>query len=135
MGKDDEPKETKPKEFIIDSQSPYFLHLSDSLGAIITMIKFNGKNYDLWEQVVRTALRPKNKLAFIDGKLTKPILKDGTNSAEPNAREMVNSMITSWIMNIIDLKLHPSVAYVDTAQKLLENIRKRYSISNVPRIH
>jgi len=49
MGKDDEPKdkETKSKKFIIDSQSPYFLHPSDSPGITITTIKFNGKNYDL----------------------------------------------------------------------------------------
>ena len=80
MGKD----ETKPKEFLIDSQSPYFLHPSYSPRAIITTIKFNGKNYDLWEQVVRTALRAKNKLAFIDGTLTKPTLKDDINFTEAN---------------------------------------------------
>jgi len=48
---------------------------------------------------------------------------------------MVNSMITSWIMNVIDPKLHPSMACVDTAQKMWENIWKRYSIPNIPRIH
>jgi len=49
MGKKEEPqnKWTEPKESVIDSQSPYFLHLLDSTGAIITTIKFNGKNYDL----------------------------------------------------------------------------------------
>ena len=74
-------------------------------------------------------------MAFVDGTLTKPILKDDTNLTEANAWEMVNSMITSWIMNVIDPKLHPSMAYVDIAHRMWENIRKRYSISNVPRIH
>jgi len=117
-----EPNEPKPKEFIIDSQSPYFLHPSNSLGATITTIRFNKKNYGLWEQVVRTALKAKNKLAFIDGKLTKPVVKDGVYSTEAVAWEMVNSMITSWITNVIDPKLHASVAYVDSAQKMWENV-------------
>ena len=38
-------------------------------------------------------------------------------------------------MNVIDPRLHSSLAYVDTAQKLWENIKKRYSVPNVPRIH
>jgi len=54
------------------THSPYFLHPSDSPRAIITAIKFDGKNYDVWEQVVRTSLKSKNKLGFIDGTITKP---------------------------------------------------------------
>ena len=44
-------------------------------------------------------------------------------------------MIQSWIMNVIDPKLHKSVAYVDSAQKLWENIKKRYAVANIPKIH
>jgi len=47
----------------------------------------------------------------------------------------VNSMIVSWIMNVIDPKLHKSVAYVDSAQKLWKNIQKRYAIPNILKIH
>jgi len=119
--------ETKPKEFIIDSSSPHFLHPLDSPGAIITTIKFNGKNYDLWEQAIRTALRAKNKLAFIDGTLTKPILKDDTTFAEAKAWKMINSMITSWIMNVIDPKLHPRVAYVDSIENVGEYSKKVFN--------
>ena len=52
-----------------------------------------------------------------------------------NAWNMVNSMITSWILNVIDSKLHTSVAYEDIARKMWLNIQKRYSVINVPRIH
>ena len=48
---------------------------------------------------------------------------------------MVNSMITSWILNVIDPKLHTSVAYEDTGHKMWVNIQKRYLVINVPRIH
>ena len=47
--KDDEAKEVQPRDFIIDAQSLYFLRPSDSSGAIITMMRFNGMNYDLWK--------------------------------------------------------------------------------------
>ena len=50
----------------------------------------------------------------------KSVVKDGEYLAE--ARKMVNSMITLWIMNVIDSKLHVSVAHVDLAQKVWENI-------------
>ena len=125
----------KEQSFIIDNQSPYFLHPSDSPGAIITAIRFDGKNYELWESAVRTSLRSKNKLGFIDGTITKPTVQDGKTAAEINAWEMVNSMVQSWIMNIIDPKLHKSVAYVNSAQSLWENIRKRYAVANIPKIH
>jgi len=59
------------QNFVIDNQSPYFLHLSDSPGAIITSIKFDGKNFELWESTVKTSLRSKNKLGFIDETTTK----------------------------------------------------------------
>ena len=84
---------------------------------------------------VKTSLKSKNKLSFIDGSIIKPDLKDGVITQEGKAWEMVNSMIVSWIMNVIDPKLHKSVAYVNSAQKLWENIQKRYAVPNIPKIH
>jgi len=67
------------------------------------------------------------------------------NSAIANAWKMVNSiitswimnnsMITSWIMNVIDPQLHASVAYANSTHKMWGNIKKQYSMPNVPRIH
>ena len=99
-------KDENPKEFSMDSKSPYFLHPLDSLRAVIPSIKFNMKNYDMWEKAVRAALKAKNKLDFVDGSITKP----ATDLGELSAWEIVNSMITSWILNVIDPKLHTSVA-------------------------
>ena len=78
-------KNDKNEPFVITSQSLYFLHPSDSPGAIITAIKFDGKNYDLWEMAVRTSLKSKNKLSFIDGSFIKPDLKDGAITEEAKA--------------------------------------------------
>ena len=60
------------KKFVIENQLSYFSHPYEGSGAAITTTIFNGKNYDLWQKAVRTALRSKNKLGFIDGIITKP---------------------------------------------------------------
>ena len=48
---------------------------------------------------------------------------------------MANSIICSWIVNVINPKLHASVAYADTAKSMWENLRKRYANGNTPRVH
>ena len=68
------------KRIIIDNHSPYYLHPSEGPGVAITYVIFNGKNYDLWQRAVRTALRSKNKLGFIEGNL-----KEGDDPTEYNA--------------------------------------------------
>jgi len=73
----------------------YYLYPSEGPGVAITSIVFNGKNYDLWQQAIRTALRSKNKLGFIDGTLRRLELKEGDDPTEYNAWEMVNPMICS----------------------------------------
>ena len=67
MGNDGEKK-----CFVRGPHSPYYLHPSKGLGVLIIALIFYGKNYDLWERAVRTALKAKNKLWLIDGTLTKP---------------------------------------------------------------
>jgi len=116
--------DNKPPEFTIDSQSPYYPHPSDAPGAIITALKFDGKNFELWEKAVITALTAKNRVAFINGTITKPDVATGAKLVEMNAWVIVISMVTSWILNVIDPKLHASITYVDSAQSMWENIQK-----------
>ena len=122
-------------EFVIDSRSPYFLHPSDASSAIITTIRLNGRNFNTWEKAVITALTVKNKIALVDGTITKPDPKGECNPAQINAWIIVNSMVTSLILNVIEPRLHASIAYADSAQAIWENIQKRYSVPNVPKIH
>jgi len=73
---------TRGKKFIIESQSPYYLHPSEGPGVAITSIIFTGKNYELWSKAVRTALKSKNKLGFIEGTLAKPTPKEEEDQSE-----------------------------------------------------
>ena len=49
------------KKIVIDIQSPYYLRPSGGPGIVITYVIFNSKNYELWQQAVRTTLESKNK--------------------------------------------------------------------------
>jgi len=80
-------------------------------------------------------LKAKNKLGFIERTLAKLEPKKGEDLSELNAWEIVNSMICSWIVNVIDPKLHTSVAYTETAQDMWENLKRRYAVANSPKIH
>jgi len=84
---------------------------------------------------LRTALKSRNKLAFIEGKLTR--LKDENDEGflEAQAWDMVNSMLCSWLLNVIDLKLQMNVAYSDTAKIMWDDLKKRYAMVNTPKIH
>jgi len=52
------------------------------------------------------------------------------------AWKMVNLVIYSWLLNVIDAKkLYISVAYGKTAHACLDNFKKQYSATNAPEIH
>lgn len=48
---------------------------------------------------------------------------------------MINSIICLWILNVVNPKLHTSIAYADTAQDMWTNSQKRYVVGNTPKIH
>ena len=121
--------------FVIEPHSPYFLHPSEGPGVMITAVVFDGKNYDLWERAVRTALKAKNKIVFIDGTLTRPTPKENEEFSEADAWDMVNSMLCSWLLNVVDPKLRMSIAYSDTAKTMWDDMKKRYAMANTPKIH
>jgi len=102
---------------------------------MIIAVIFDGKNYDLWERVVRMALKAKNKLEFIDRTLPRPNTTEDEDFSEANARDMTNLMLCSWLVNVIEPKLRMSVAYSDRAKLMWEDMKKRYALANTPKIH
>ena len=85
-------------KFVIETHLPYCLHPSEGPGMLITVVIFDGKNYDLWEAAVRTELKAKNKLGFIDGTQTKPTIAEGQDP----------SKLQAWDGELYDLLIDPS---------------------------
>jgi len=48
---------------------------------------------------------------------------------------IVNSVVSVWLTNVIDPKLRTSAAYVKTAASMWPNLKRRYVMTNAPRIH
>ncbi|XP_074299565.1 uncharacterized protein LOC141630693 [Silene latifolia] len=119
----------------IPTTSPLFLHPSDNPNLMVTQIIFNGNNYDLWAEAVKNGLDAKNKLAFIEGKVKKPICNDEEETIESFAWRQCNAMIRAWFRNVIDPKLHPSITFTVSVQEIWEELRDRYSAGNAPRVH
>jgi len=76
-------------------------------------------------------LKSKNKFYFVDGTLARPKF----NSPEAHAWEKCNSMVRAWLYNVIDKKLHRSVAFVEQASEIWSDLKERYSQRDEIRIH
>ncbi|KAK3005787.1 hypothetical protein RJ639_017277 [Escallonia herrerae] len=68
MAKDAET--SKPKH--LDPTSEYYLSSQANSGSSLTKDTLKGDNYVAWEQSAILTLKSHNKLAFIDGRITKP---------------------------------------------------------------
>jgi len=102
---------------------------------MITVMVFDGKNYDLWERVARLALKAKNKLVFMDGTLKRPKDNDEAELLQCRAWHMASSMLCSWLPSIIDQKLKIILAYSDTAKGMWDDVWKQCAMANTPKIH
>ena len=52
-----------------------------------------------------TSLTMKNKICFINETITKPDMRKGSNSKQVSAWIIVNSIIPSWVLSTIKLRL------------------------------
>ena len=123
------------KGFVIEPHSPHYLHPTEGPGVLVTTVIFHKMNFDLWEIAIRTDLKAKNKLGFIEGTLERLAETSDEDFSEANARDMVSSMLCSWLLNIIDPMLHMIVAYLETVYAVWNDLKKRYSVANTPKIH
>ena len=83
---------------------PHDLHPSYAPKEIIPLPKFDSKNQELWVKAVLTSPAIKNKVVFIDGTIRQSKMKKGVYLAKANTLIIVNSMVTSWILNVIEPK-------------------------------
>jgi len=127
-------KGKKPTSQILDISNPhslYYLCSSDHPGNIISPIILNGDNYANWNRIVSNALKSKNKFCFVDGSLARPEI----DAPKGYAWEKCNSMVIAWLYNVIDKKLHGSVAYAEQASEIWSDLKERHSQGNEIRIH
>ncbi|XP_035539375.1 uncharacterized protein LOC118343967 [Juglans regia] len=111
--------------------SPYFIQPGEGASSLLVPELLTTENYVTWARTMRRALNIKNKLGFIDGKITKP-----TNASDPffTAWERCNDMIISWIQHSVSIEHRPTIAHADNAATVWHDLCERFSIQNAPRI-
>jgi len=92
-------------------------------------------NLYIWEQVVRRIFEAKNKLAFIDDTLQEPTPKEGDDKPELQSWEIVNFIICSWILKVIEPKRRTSATFVKNVGLMWDKLKKCYAVANAPKIH
>ncbi|GKU93759.1 hypothetical protein SLEP1_g7327 [Rubroshorea leprosula] len=114
-----------------DPDSPYFLHSSDDPGRVLVMTPLTEENYHTWRRSMQNALFAKNKMGFVDGSLKRP----NADSPEYQAWTKCNSMVLSWLPNALSRDLQGSVAYVESAAEVWNDLHESFSQGNASRVH
>ncbi|GJX53038.1 retroelement pol polyprotein-like protein [Tanacetum coccineum] len=113
---------------LIGFWSNNYLGSNDNPCNIITQVQLRGPNYEEWARAMKTSLRVRRKFGFIDETIKQP------TEAELEDWWTVQSMLVSWIMNIIEPSLRTTISYVEEASALWKDIKERFSVANGPRI-
>ncbi|XP_020216784.1 uncharacterized protein LOC109800411 [Cajanus cajan] len=79
---------------------------------------------------MQVALYVKNKLAFIDGTLSKAASTDSTFASWNRA----NNVIISWLYNSVSKDITTSILFASTTQEFWEDLKTRFSRKNGPPI-
>ncbi|CAI8596870.1 unnamed protein product [Vicia faba] len=103
--------------------SPYYRSTSDNPGTPLVTAILKGENHRTWARSMKTALRAKMKLDFIDGTITKP----GKKTTYYLNWEKEDSMVMAWIINVTDLKLHGSISHAITTRDLWLDLEERFA--------
>ncbi|CAH9089489.1 unnamed protein product [Cuscuta europaea] len=123
-----------PKQYrrrINDLASSFYLPTNDIPGVNICGITLKGDvNYQEWSTAMRNAFTAKRKLPFLDGTIEIPDDEHGSDDWP-----CVNSMLVGWLMTSIDSSLRTTIAYMDSAQDLWEDVKLRFEVADGVRFH
>lgn len=105
-----------------DFTSPYYMIQNESPGAVLVSELMNGENYHQWSKAMMVALSSKNKEQFIDDSLPKPPVGDPTYKMWCRC----NKLVFSWLICSLDPFIKQSVLWMETANEVWKDLKKRY---------
>ncbi|KAF5469590.1 hypothetical protein F2P56_013652 [Juglans regia] len=129
----EEPKSPTKSPFLDFNNiiNPYRLDHGDNPSIPLVPDLLTTENYTTWSRAMCRALRAKNKLGFINGTLSKP-----KSNSDPlyDAWERCNNLVVSWLHNSINPSLKSSIALVDNAAQIWNELKDRFTQQNGHRI-
>nr|XP_009799155.1 PREDICTED: uncharacterized protein LOC104245267 [Nicotiana sylvestris] len=118
-------------ETIVLPSSPLYLLPSDSPGTMLVSSTFCGTSYGSWRRGMLLGLSCKNKLGIIRGTIPKP--SPDSPLFEPWTR--CNNMVVAWILNNLDREIRETVMYTESAERLWNEIEKRFGQASSIKIY
>ncbi|GJY78471.1 putative RNA-directed DNA polymerase, partial [Tanacetum coccineum] len=116
------PDETSGSGVVsIDMNDHLYLHSNDTNGTLLISFKLSGtKNYRVWAAALKHCIHSKNKLGFINGKLTKP--DPETQPFLAGQWERCNSMVLTWILNFVSPELFIGQVFSSNAKQMWDEL-------------
>ncbi|XP_070037223.1 uncharacterized protein [Nicotiana tomentosiformis] len=114
-----------------DSNHPYHLHSSDTLGMGLVSSPFDGRGFPGWKRSVLIAISAKNKLVFINRSYVEPTMDD----KDYPLWSRCNDMITFWLLNSLTKEIGDSVIYSRTAKDLWSSLEHRFGQSSGAKLY
>nr|GMD19629.1 uncharacterized protein LOC109166898 [Ipomoea batatas] len=114
-----------------DRTNPLYLHPNESPALQLVTAQLEGRsNYHSWARAMEMALRSKNKLSFVNGTMVIPSSLD----AKYYYWDQCNTMVLSWIMRAVSPTIGCAVLWINTAEGVWKDLKKRFSQQDVFRI-
>ncbi|XP_019176590.1 PREDICTED: uncharacterized protein LOC109171934 [Ipomoea nil] len=114
-----------------DRTDPLHLHPNESPSLQLVTAQLEGRsNYHPWARAMEMALRSKNKMGLVDGTLAIP------SKSDPRYFywDQCNNMVLSWILRAVSPTIGRSVPWINTAEGVSKDLKKRFSQQDVFRI-
>lgn len=111
----------KSKDLALTLTSPYYLHPAENPGAVLVTPPMNDNSYDTWSKKMKRALLTKNKIKFINGKITAP----NENDELYEAWERCNGTMVAWIAGSLTPEIAQIIENVESAFDLWNELKNR----------
>ena len=89
----------------LNVHSSYYLHPSESLAITLVSPVHDPTNYNSWIRSMLTTLSAKNKVEFVDGTISQPVITHPLHSAWKRC----NNMVISWIVHSVSSFIRQSL--------------------------
>uniref|UniRef100_A0A803LCR8 Retrotransposon Copia-like N-terminal domain-containing protein n=1 Tax=Chenopodium quinoa TaxID=63459 RepID=A0A803LCR8_CHEQI len=119
------------KDTIIPYADPYYLGSSDHSSTTLGSIIFNGNNYLNWSRSVKMALGAKNKLGFINGKISKP--SPDSDDYEKWIRN--DYMIRCWLSASVSPSIAQQLLLCESSKAFWDELLEIYGEINAPQLY
>ncbi|XP_051150299.1 uncharacterized protein LOC127264798 [Andrographis paniculata] len=111
---------------ITNHYDPMYVHPSDYANAsLISCVLTGCENFVIWNKAMTIALKSKNKLKFVEGKVPMP--------SDPELAEkwsMCNALIMSWLLNSVDKSIYRTLVFYETTSEMWNDIKNTYESSS-----